>query len=313
MNIVRFVVHGLRQAASARKLLALLWLVNALAALPLALAVMTAIGDDVGASLYDQGLRTGIDMDWLAEYAHRSQGVAALFTVPRTGKGVVYENLDGWLSGAIFTLPPAVLATGALYGLVWTFLLGAVVSRLRQPHSRVSLARFAGDGGRYFLRLVLLAAAAAAVYAAIYQLGRWLFAGLEEAARDVTAEGTVLVWSLLGSVALVALLNLARMVFDYAKIAVVADDLAAPLALWQGARFVAAHPLRTAGVYAGIGAVSLLVLALYAALAPGAGQSTALTVVLAFAAGQLFVAARLGVRLALLAAQLEVYRHHGGL
>jgi hypothetical protein len=68
------------------------------------------------------------------------------------------------------------------------------------------------------------------------------------------------------------------------------------------------YPLRTATVYGVFGGIGLLLMAGYAWIAPGAGQSTMRAVVLAFAVSQSYLFLRIAARVALLAAEARVYR-----
>ncbi|RMH19836.1 MAG: hypothetical protein D6696_09685 [Acidobacteria bacterium] len=313
MNAYRAIAHGLRRAAGAPALVLLLWLANLLVALPAAWVVADALEADVGASRFHHSLRAGFDTAWYAEYRLRARGLAATFEPSRTGKGVVYENLDAFFGGDLFAGSPAVAGIAVLYGLLFVFLQGGALAHFSAPRARFNPRRFIADGGRFYGRLLQLALIGLAIYFAIYRLARWLFGRLDESFRDGGSEQRIFVATVIGGLLLIAALNLVRLVFDYAKVATVADDQPlSVVALWQGLRFVAARPLRTAGVYAGVGLLSLLLLALYARLAPAAGQSTLLAVAAAFAFSQLFVAARLFLRLSLLGAELEVYRRSGG-
>ena len=66
------------------------------------------------------------------------------------------------------------------------------------------------------------------------------------------------------------------------------------------------------GIYYGVGLIGLLLLGIYGLIAPGAGPSTIVGVVLAFFVGQLFLLARVAVRLTLLGSQMEFYRRMSG-
>lgn len=314
MRAARSIARGLRQALAAPKLILLLWLVNLIAVLPATLMMASSIEEDLGESLFADSLAERLDTDWLAERDHRAQGIATTFTPPRLfGKGVVLENLDKWMSGSLLTINPAITAFALLYALVWIVLQGGVLDRLAQPQVRFTPQRFFAASGRYAPRLAVLAAMAGIVYYLVYRGAGLVFGRLEEASRDVPSEGTVFGWVLAATIGLVLVLQAVRLVFDFAKIAIVIDDVRmAPKALWIGLRFVLARPLRTVGVYAGVGILSLALMALYALLAPGAGQNGWLLVVLALVLSQLFVIGRLFLRVSLLGAALDTYRATGG-
>jgi len=315
MRTFHSISHGLKRAFGDPKLLLLLWLINSLAALPGALAVGDAIQHDLGASAFHQGLDQGFDMDWMAEYnARHESGFPSLFDPVRSGAGVVYENLDAWFGGRVLGQNPALAVLLVAFGLAWTLLQGGLIARLAKPKTRFSARTFFGDAGGYFVRFLLLAAMAGVVYWLLYRLAAWNFGHLDEAFTKAGTERSLLFDVLAMGAIFVLLLHAVRMVFDYAKIAVVQDgSRLVPAALWQGLRFVFRRPLRTICVYAGVGVLSLAFLWLYTRLAPGAGQSTTAGVAFAFVVSQIFVAGRIFLRITLLGAEVEVYRDTGGM
>jgi hypothetical protein len=196
-----------------------------------------------------------------------------------------------------------------LYGLVWALLLGGVLQRFARPDRGRGVVAFLHDGGTFFTRFVRLALLSAPLYWLVYRLYRWLYDWLVEATRHVTEEVTVLLFSLGVWVLAALLLTLIHMSFGYAKIATVVEDRRSMLlAALRGVGFVLRHPLRTCGLYYGLAFAAAVLLALYAWLGPGIGQSSLLTVLIAFAAGQLYLLARISMRLVLLGAQTELYR-----
>jgi len=78
-----------------------------------------------------------------------------------------------------------------------------------------------------------------------------------------------------------------------------------------GVSMVLRQPLRTAGIYLGFGALAVLLMALYLAVAPGVGPASFAGVLLAFVLAQVYLVARLFLRVGLLGGQLELYRQAG--
>ncbi len=309
------IFRGLRRAADP-KLLVLLWLANTLVALPGALAIGEAIRNDVGASRFHKTLDEGFDMEWMAEYSHRNgTGFPALFAPQRTGAGAVYENLDAWFGGRLLSENRALAGVLIAFGLVWILLQGGVVARLvGPPRAAFSLRGFFADAGGYFVRFLVLGLMSAFVYWVLYRLGGWAFGLVDASFQDAGTERELIHRVLFLGTAFVILLHATRMVFDYAKIATVVEGTRlAPVAVWQGMRFVANRPARTLSVYFAVALMSLAFLWLYTLVAPGPGQSGAASLLFAFVLSQLFVAGRLFLRLALLGAQAEVYQDAGGL
>ncbi len=304
---VRAVRNGAARLARARRVVVWLWLANLLFALPLAVAVGASIGNSIGASQVAERLLEGLDLIWHSEYAAVTDGVGGTLQPSQVGVGAFLDNLELWFSGALFELEPGLVAAGVLYALVWALLLGGVLAYL-QSGDVPTVRGFFGFGGEFFFRFVRLTAVVGVLYYGVFRFSRWLFARLEHLTRDVTAEKSVLL-VYLGAAALVLLLLVfLRMISDYAKIAMVIEDRrSALLAALRGARFVAGKPLRTFGLVlliAGVGAVALY---LYSQVAPGVGQATWLAVIGAFLVSQLFLIVRLGLRLTLLGAELDLY------
>jgi len=333
MNVMQAIAGGIRQASSSVKLLGVLWLVNVAVAVPAAWMVGDVLSDAFSTSLVADDMRQGFEMDWYAEFEARAGGLGATFTPSLAGPGVVLDNLEAWWSGELFAprsgaprpgsgqsaggdpdpVFRGLVMLGISYALLWAFLLGGVLDLLANP-GRVSVERLAAAGGRYFTRFVQLAVLSGVLYFLVYLLGRRLYRTIGNLTRDVTEEGTVRLWILLAAALVVILLHLVRMIFDYAKIAMVCDDPAVDerrnvlQSLRAGIAMVLGRPLATAGVYLGFGILAVLLMALYLAVAPGVGPASLPGILLAFVLAQIYLIARLLLRVGLLGGQLGLYR-----
>jgi len=317
MTLIRSVREGIARAGAAPVLLLFLWLVNLVVALPFASMLAESIHASAGDRLVSRDLVAGWEPSWYGELEADAQGFERTFGPAIVGAGAFLKNLDSWWSGRLFDGGGAggwgLVAVGLGYALVWALLLGGVIDRLGRPSEsgpwRLALRDLFAAGGRYFFRFVRLAVLSGIAYVLIYLGARRLFGAIEEAVRDVTVERTVLLWVAAGAALVVLLLTLVRVVFDYAKIAVVLDERRSALgAAWAGVRFVARHPFKTLGLFWVFTGVALLLLWLYGALAPTAGPGSWAGVILAFLLGQLALATRLGLRLATLAGESSLYR-----
>ncbi len=313
MNVTTAILHGLRRTYRAPALVVGLWLLNLVVALPAAVLLSDALEGSIGPSLFHQTLRDGFDADWYADFLVAGpEGLASTFRPSILGAGAVYDNLEAWWSGRIFSDFPAIVYLAAGYALLWLFCLGGVLEAMKSPEGPRYREGFFAACGRSFGRFLSLAVVSGVLYFLVYQLSRWLFGRLDAAIGDVTVERPVFFAVLAVAGFTVVLLHLVRMVFDYAKVAVVLRDVSAPRALGQALGFVRRRPGRTVGVYAGVGVLALGLLVLYALVAPGAGQSTFVTVALAFLLSQVYLALRLALRLSLLAAEVALFRTPGG-
>ncbi len=312
MKILRAISDGLWQAVAAPRVLLLLWLVNVLFALPVSLMIREALADSFGKSLVSRQMRDGFDLGWHAEFESRAGGFESTFGPTVSGPGPVYGNLESWWSGELFTAYPPLVGLGVGYAVLWALLLGGVLDHLARPGGKLTLERFFMAGGKYFTRFLGLLAISGVLYFLIYRLGLALYGWIEAASRDVTVEKTVYTRVLLASALIVSLLAVVRMIFDYAKIATVAEDRRNILgSAWAGLRFVLRHPLATLGVMVGFAVLGGSLFALYAWLAPGAGQSTLATVIAAFLFSQLYLVTRLAVRVGLLSGEMGLYQSLG--
>lgn len=328
MNTPQAVFQGLKQSVAVPRVLFLLWLVNVLFAVPVSLMIREALTDSFGSSLVAHTMRDGFDRGWHAEFESKAGDLEKTFGPTVSGPGPVLDNLEAWWSGDIVADGyPGIVGLGVGYAVLWAFLLGGVLDRLARPEAPLTLDRFFAAGGRYFPRFLGLAVISGVAYALIYALGRKLYGWIEAASRDVTVEKTVLFQVLAASALVVLLLVVVRMVFDYAKIATVLEDRGnltpeggkrnvtpeggkrnIVLLAWEGLRFVLARPLATFGVTFGFGILGAALFALYLWLAPGVGQSSVAGIVLAFLGSQLYLIARLSLRLGLLGGQMSLYR-----
>ncbi|MDX1631717.1 MAG: hypothetical protein R3234_07640 [Thermoanaerobaculia bacterium] len=322
MSFVSAVREGLIRAIRAPGLVALLWGVNLLAALPFAVVLGASIHDDVASRPAAHRLESGFDVDWAGELDAGALGFEASFGPEIVGAGAFLRNLEAWWSGRLFTDPAGgwgLLAAGTVFALVWIFLLGGVLHRLAQPRERSSVTlRPGGAGGarggfgaacgRFFFRFLRLAVLSAPLYLLIFWGARRGFGILEDALRDVTSERTALLGTVLGALLVVLALTLVKVVFDYAKIAVVLEGRRSALgAAWAGARLVASRPLAAVGLYWSFALLALLGLWLYGVVAPQAGPATWPAVLGALVLGQLALALRLGLRVATFGAETALF------
>lgn len=284
-----------------------LWLVNVAVTLPAAIVMSESLESSIGASLVHEKLAAGFDLDWYGEFRAGAAGLDATFTPTLMGAGALYANIEDWLLGGLFGLFPGVVAIGVLYALLWALFVGGILDRFSQP-GFFSLHRFLSAGGKFFFRFLRLAVIAGVFYYLVYRFAGWLFEGIGTWTQDVTVERTVLLYVLLGCVVVVFLLTLVNAAFDYAKIATFVEDRSSMLfAALRGIRFVVSHPGKTLGFYYALGIVGVLLIGLYAFVAPGAAQSTATGVALAFLVGQAYLVAKLMLRLAFYGGELAIY------
>jgi hypothetical protein len=286
MSILKAFANGAAATLRRPRLLALLWVINVVYAAaivtPLALIVQT----DLGHSFLGSNIRP-LDAPWLAEAALKYGGA-----LPAMGGGLVLG---------------VVLFLG-----LYVFLNGGIVGRLLDREGRPTLTAFVTDCARYFgryVRLFLLSLVFLALtFGVVLRLLSALIAPFIENART---EWTTVILSNLHLLAALLLLSAVHMVFDYAKIAVVADDEKRSLkALGHALKFLKNRFFRAWALYLLVVAVFLAgTVACHIVLGRLSGPASA-AVVLGFLWMQASVVFRIWVKTLFFAAQAEFYRAH---
>jgi hypothetical protein len=292
---------------AAPALLAGVFALTFLLALPLAVVLRGDIERHLGRSTVAGAVADGVDNDWWQEFTAQATGIGTTFTPSVIGFAAVLDNVSDLLDGRAPIAP--IGAALAAYMLGWLFLTGGLIDRYARQRP-VRAHGFFAACGVYGFRFLRLAIAAAAVYGFLFAFVHdWLFADLFASVnRDLGVERTAIVWRF-GLYALFGLLLLAaNLVFDYAKVRAVVEDRRSMLfALGAAIGFIARHPLRVAALY-GLNTLAFLaVLAVWMLVAPGVGGAGA-SMWLAFAAGQLYVLARLVIKLQFLASQTALFQ-----
>jgi len=303
-------------------LVVLVLLANLGFALVLAVPLSLQLEGDLANRGASSAMMYGFDYDWWAEWSKRQGGPSSALAPDILGTGFAFRNLDlllkGSLPAGLFTggddvpLDATTLGVGALYLLLQVFLAGGLLGVFRAPRGGWTARGLVHGSGFYFGRLFrvsfLALAAAGVVFAANAPFARWV----DGLAREAVSERTAIALTLGRHALLLLALVLVHMVSSYAKVLVVCEErLSAVLAFLSSLGFCARHFLAAFGQYVVVlalgGALLFLFGALDARLAVVGWRSQLVALVLF----QLFVAARIALRLGLLASQVELQRGRG--
>jgi hypothetical protein len=250
-----------------------------------------------------------VNYDWWTEFTAQATGLGTTFTPAIIGFASTLDTISRMLDARY--PPAALLWLLAAYLALWTFLSGGIIDRYaRQRPTRAH--RFFGISGMLFFRLVRLAAIAGAVYWLLFHyLHPWLFLDVyRDRTRGLGVERIAVAWRLLFYALFGALLLITNLVSDYARIRLVVEDRRSAIgAVLAALRFIARRPVAGCGLYALNGLVFVLLLALWSLIAPGV-RGTSAAPWLAFAAGQLYLLARLAIKLHFLASQTALFQAH---
>jgi hypothetical protein len=307
MSITQAFRDGVRRVNQAPAVLAGVFLIALLLALPLGLTLRGMLRESLGDSLAAETMASGVNFDWWQEFAEQAQGIGETFSPSIIGFGAVLDNASSMLDNR--THATVVAAAGTAYVLSWIFLVGGILDRYARNRATRSAAFFAACGTFFFRFLRLAVMAWIGYYLLFRYLHHWLFDDFFGwATRDFTVERTAFLLRVTLYLVFGVLLLAWNVFIDYAKVRAVVEDRRSMIgALFGGIRFVVRHPRPAAGLYLLDGALFVLVLAVYAVVAPGAG-SIGWSMWLGFLLGQLFVLGRLWVKLVFWASETSLFQ-----
>jgi hypothetical protein len=303
---------GFRRVVRAPAVLAGVFAVTLLAALPLALSLRGMIETHLGRSVVAGAVADGMDYGWWQEFTSRAAGpgataLGATFSPVIIGFAATLGNISGVLEAQRESFPVAAALAG--YLLVWTFLSGGILDRYARQRPTRAHGFFAA-AGVFFWRFLRLGLVAGAAYWFLFSYVHvWLFDDLYGwLTQDLAAEQAALLWYVVLYGSFGAALVAVNLVCDYARIRIVVEDRRSVVgALWAALAFIGRHPGRVFGLYALNGLAFLLLLAVWALAAPGAG-GMGLSMWLGFAGTQLYLLARLLLKLQFMASQTALFQ-----
>ena len=299
---------GIKRVNGAPVILACVFLATLAAALPFSIVLRESLRESFDHSLAANEAARGVNHVWWTEYSSRARGLESTFTTSVIGFAAVLDNLSVLVDRE--RRPSAIVWIGAAYLLLWLFLSGGIIDRLARDRPIRSHGFFAACGV-YFGRFLRLAPLIALAYYALFRyVHPWLFDDLyQRVTRELSVERTAFLWRLALYAVFGLLLAAVNMLFDYAKVRAVVEDRRSMIgAVAAAARFLKRNAAAAVTLYFLNGLLFLAVLALYALAAPGAGPSGPLMWA-GFAVSQLYLAARLWVRLVFVASEVSLFQN----
>ena len=299
--------EGWKRVRSAPALLLGVYAITVVLALPLAITMRGLLQTHLGASLAAEGAADGVNYDWWQEFRSQATGIGTTFSPTIIGFAATLDNLSALLDGEREIAPIA--GALALYLLAWTFLVGGIIDRYARQRP-IRAAGFFAASGVHLFRLLRLAALSGFVYWWLFAyVHPWLF--LEwfvDRTRTMSVERDVFFWRVALYFVFGILLVVVNVIFDYAKIRIIVEDRRSALgALSAAMRFVWRQRGPVAALYALNGLTFLILIAIWAFVAPGA-RSGGMTLWLGFVVSQIYVLARLALKLQFLASETALFQ-----
>ena len=305
--ILRSWFDGFRRVRHAPALVAGVFLITLLAALPLAITMRGMIEAHLGRSLRSDAVADGVDSDWWQEFTSQTSGLGTTFTPSVIGFAATLDSVSSVLDGR----RPQVQVAGALatYLVAWTFLAGGILDRYaRQRRTRAH--GFFAASGVFFWRFLRLGVIAGFVYLFLFTyMHEWLFENLyNRLTRDVAVERTAFFWRFALYLLFGSMLIKTTLIFDYARIRMVVEDRRSAIgSLMAALGFIVRKRGPVFALYALNALVFVVLIAVWALVAPGAGGA-GLSMWAGFVLSQLYLLARLLLKLQFMASQTALFQ-----
>jgi hypothetical protein len=305
--IVRSWIDGwLRVRSSPATLLGVVAMTFVLA-LPLAVTFGDQVRAQLGRSAEADAAAAGINWDWWQEFTSQATGLGTTFVPQIAGFAGSVRNISNVIDRVAEIVP--IFGAIAIYLVGWTLLSGGVIDRYARQRPTRAHGFFAACGV-FFFRFLRLAIAAGLVYSFLFAVVHpWLFGKWFTAAiADVDEERIAFAWRLLMYATFGLLLAAANVVFDYAKVRMVIEDRRSAIgAISAAIRFMARNRGRVTGLYFANALTFVLLLAVWAAVAPD-GSGTGASMWIGVAIAQAYITARLALKLHFLASQTALFQ-----
>lgn len=286
MGVGKAFGQGIKTTSHKARVLLYLWVTNFIFSTLLATPFYFLLQQEFSRSLMAEQLGQGFDLLWLGDVIYRFRDF--------------YPAFLGWL-----------LVLGLLFLLVYVFLEGGIVGALVEPGKKVRLNSFLGDSGKYFFRFLRVFLLSLLGYLILFGLVlRAIGLPFRAWEKSAPSELALLIsGNLKFLIAMVSFFSL-RMIFDYLRIKLVAEDgkktLQAALAIFS---FLHRRFFRAGLLYLLVGIISILLGALFLTvyrLLPHPGT----IFLLAFIWQQLYILSRVWTRVMFLATGFHFFSHH---
>jgi hypothetical protein len=284
MSILKAFSSGFRRAISEPKMALILYVVNLLMAIPLAMAFKSVLESGLRDSIAPAQLMGGLD-----------------FTVWQD-----FMNVHGNELSAVFS-QIAWITLLAMF--VHTFLAGGILSRVREPKGKFSALSFFGGCGKYFLRFLRLFIISCIVLLVMtLVMGSLVGFLVSSLTKHATSEVTDFWVRIAGAVVFLIPFIVLLMVADYTRIQVVVRDERSILkTAWRSMKFVLSRLLKTFVLQILLLVVCIVLFAIYLWLDLTIGMTSAGTILVMLILQQLYMISRAWTKVMIYVSEMSLY------
>lgn len=314
--------QGLRAVRRNLGLTVLLFVVNVGFAALLAVPLAGILERDLASTDSATEMMYGASFPWWSRFSDTQRGWTASFSPEILGLGWVYRSLEALIEGQLplglfgagedrqGRLDPVILGIGGLYLLLQIFLTGGLLAVFRAPESGWKVRGLLHGSGFYLGRFLRIALLALACDGLLFWLNAPFARWVDHLAIEAVSETTAMALALGRHALLFLALLFVHLVSSYAKVITVVEERgSALLAFLSSLAFCLGNLLRTAGHLLAIVLLGAGAVVVWNAL-DGRWETTGYkTQLVALLLAQGLILVRLGLRLALLAGQVALFRH----
>jgi hypothetical protein len=321
---------GWNRVAWNKRLIVVAWLVNLVFALIIAIPVSRQLEATLPPTADDEYVAGRIDETWLKMYRRSLQDeqTSRMLDYSILGGAPFVEHMNNLLSGRTYEAIGLTLWRSAVsghlvlrsislvtmltlaWGIVGLFFSGGFIT-VYSCTVRASVADFVSASARSFgaiVRLGVIGCILALIVFAV--MNSWVTYGwIYRSTMDDATELPAFILLLSKNAAMLILLWLGGLVFDYAKVRLVLETrTSAILALWAGVKYCVRYWRTTVSVALLLSAISVVVMVLAGAFLERAHSSTTWTIAVVCIIQQAYFFTRMGLRAMSYATAVEVFR-----
>ncbi|OGC08822.1 hypothetical protein A2V82_14775 [candidate division KSB1 bacterium RBG_16_48_16] len=310
MKTMEAVNKGISLVLRNAKMIPIIYAINLVLALTVAIPLYSTLAKSTNDKGVREQLRMGFDYTWWSEFYHEAHHIEKTVRPSLTGGfGPLFDNLEILLTGKVRQFGSWILLLGVGYLLLTAFLNGGVIGIYADEKRSFTVSRFFSNSGFYFHHFFALLLTAVLVYFAVYKfLSPAVFGLIDQLSSSWMSQKSVWYLNLFGYVILVLVIIFVNMVFDYAKIIVVAEGKASSwLCIWLAVKFIFKHFLGATGLYFLLAGIALLLVLVFGFLLNSIHPSGIATIILVMLFQQTFMLAKIWARLNFYGGQCVFY------
>ncbi len=264
--------------------IALLWIINIAFAMVLSMTLFRLLNADLSRSAVGDTLLQGFDGRWFEEFFFRSRVTLEMF-------------------------PHTLIIVGSIYILIQTFLLGGLIAVLNSHERKTLFIDFFYGGVQYFYRFFKILLIMLAVYAGLFLVNRWGTAATEILLGGSESEILTIAVIITRYCLLALIFFFLNIVSDYTKIAIVVRQENRVLReWWRAGRFAIANAGSTIGLYVALFLLGAAFFGIYFVLEGLCEPVSSYGMIfLVFVLHQIYIGARIWLRMMFYAGQLSLW------